>query len=284
MLRTLLAAAALLLALPAQAAILTHLPATYMLATALTDGTDVTVEYLPPKRYGLNRLPAWFDGQGQAAVAQAATRAEAVVTIGAVWPADPLYAHVRAHNIRVVELDASRALTPKGSAVVTRQLANGEVSPYVWLNVANLARMADILAADLIALYPAQSTRIGTNQARLKQAIAQLQHQQQAALLAAGVDAVVLLDDRLEDFVSGNGLLVLHRQTKPALTWTAQEIAGLKALAKEEGGLVLLSAAAVPAALTEGLEKVSVIQLDSLDRWGSGIDPQAPLARWQVTF
>ncbi|MBY6185371.1 metal ABC transporter substrate-binding protein [Marinobacter hydrocarbonoclasticus] len=282
MLRSLIASAALMLTLPTQAALLTHLPATYMLATELTDGTDVAVEYLPPRRYGLNRLPAWFDGQGKAAVTSAAKHAEAVITIGSVWPGDPLYPHVRAHNIRVVELDASRALTPKGSAVVTRQLESGEVSPYIWLNPANLARMADILAADLKALYPAHSARIANNQSTLKQAIAQMQQQQQNALLSAGIDAVVLLDDRLEDFVSGNGLFVLERQTKPALTWTEQDRADLKALAKEEGGLVLLSAGDVPATITEGIDNVSVIKLDSLDRWGRGIDPEAPLKRWQV--
>ncbi|MBY6016464.1 metal ABC transporter substrate-binding protein [Halomonas denitrificans] len=284
MLRALIACSALLLALPGQAALLTHLPATYMVASELTDGTGVKVEYLPPRRYGLSRLPAWFSGQGSDAVAKAAADADAVITIGSVWPADPLYPHVRAHNIRAIELDASRALTPKGSAVVTREMENGEISPYIWLNPANLSRMTDILASDLKALYPSHADKIGSNQSTLKQAIAQLQQQQQQALLNAGVDAVVVLDDRLEDFVSGNGLFVLARNTKPALTWTEQDKAELKALAEEEGALVLLSAGDVPANLLEGIDNVSVIRLDSLDRWGRGIDAKAPLKRWQLSL
>ncbi|MBY5991478.1 metal ABC transporter solute-binding protein, Zn/Mn family [Ferrimonas balearica] len=284
MIRPLLALATLLLALPAKAALLTHLPATHMLATELTQGTELTVTYLPPRRYGLTRLPAWFDGQGEATVAKAAQSADAVITLGSIWPADPLYPHARAHNIRVVELDASRALTPKGSSVVTRQMADGATSPYVWLSPANLARMADILAADLKALYPAHAERIAQNETALKQAITQLQRDQQQALMASGIDAVVLLDDRLEDFVSGNSLFVLARNTKPALTWTDEDKAELKALAEEEGALVLLSAGKVPASVTQGLENVTVLTLDSLDRWASGIDAKAPLKRWQLNL
>ena len=36
--------------------ILTSTPVTYALATELTKGTDITTEYLPPKRYGIDRL------------------------------------------------------------------------------------------------------------------------------------------------------------------------------------------------------------------------------------
>ena len=44
--------------------ILTSTPVTYALATELTKGTDITTEYLPPKRYGIDRLPNWFGTKG----------------------------------------------------------------------------------------------------------------------------------------------------------------------------------------------------------------------------
>lgn len=56
--------------------ILTSTPVTYALATELTKGTDITTEYLPPKRYGIDRLPNWFGTKGASKVLQSGEKGD----------------------------------------------------------------------------------------------------------------------------------------------------------------------------------------------------------------
>lgn len=263
--------------------ILTATPVTYMLATELTKGTEITTQYLPPKRYGLSRLPNWFSGKGAAPTAKAAKDAQVSITLAAIWPQDPLFVHARSGNIRMIEIDASQAISPRAQGVAALRLADGTMSPYAWLNPTNLTRMTAIVSQDLQQVWPQQAQLIQHNQQTLMLAVRHLINQQQQVLLENEIDSVVLLSAELEDFASGNQLFVVERFTKPELEWTEQDKQQLHALLAEDESLWLLTSKKLSQELKAALPNPErVLTIDSIDRWGRGISADKPLQRWQL--
>lgn len=263
--------------------ILVSTPVTYALATELTKGTDLTTEYLPPKRYGIERLPNWFSTKGQAKVMKSGADATVAVTLNSVWPEDPTFVHARQANIRLVEVDAAQAITPRAQGVAALTLSDGQVSKYAWLNPTNLTRMAAIVADDFKKLWPQRAEQIDGNLQRIMLDVRELINQQQAVLLDNEVDSVVLLTESLEDFVSGSQLFVEERQFKAELEWTEQDKQALKALFEDDESLWLVTSRK-PTSLLKSLVPIErILVVDSLDRWGrAGIDSKAPLKRWEL--
>lgn len=264
--------------------ILTATPVTYMLASELTHETGITTKFLPPKRYGVSRLPNWFATKGDEVTKEASKNAQAVITLGAVWPQDPLYIYARQGNIKVVEIDASQAISPRGQGVAALRLSDGTTSMYTWLNPTNLTRMAAIVSDDLQRLWPNKAQQIEKNQQQLMGNVRKLINAQQQVLMDEEIDSVVLLSTELEDFASGNQLFVVDRLTKPELEWTDADKQKLAALLAEDKTLWLLSTkkltSSQQALLPEG---TSVLVVDSVDRWGRvGINHSDPLKRWQI--
>lgn len=265
---------------------LTATPVTYMLATELTKGTDLETAYLPPKRYGMQRLPNWFASKGADLTVKAAKEAKVAITLGAVWPQDPLYVHARSGNIEIVEIDASQAISPRAQGVAALRLADGTLSPFIWLNPSNLTRMAAIVSQDLQRVWPQHAATIAANQQKLMIDVRSLINRQQAALFEAEVDSVVLLSAELEDFASGNQLFVVGRYTKPDMDWTAEEKQAFVETLQSDDSIWLLTAKKLTKqqlALLPNPERV--LTIDSIDRWGrAGIQSKSPLARWNIAL
>lgn len=269
----------------AAADILTATPVTYMLATELTKGTDISTQYLPPKRYGLSRLPNWFSSKGAALTEKAAIDAQVSITLGAVWPQDPLFVHARKGNIRMIEVDASQAISPRAQGVAALRLEDGSISPYTWLNPTNLTRMTAIVSQDLQKVWPQQAAIIASNQQALMMSVRHLINQQQAVLLDNEIDSVVLLSSELEDFASGNQLFVVERLTKPELEWSeADKQALLELLTDDESLWVLTSKRASKKLKALVPNPGRILTIDSIDRWGRGIKADKPLQRWQLAL
>lgn len=264
--------------------ILTATPVTYMLASELTHDTGITTKYLPPKRYGVSRLPNWFASKGDIVTQEASKDAQAVVTLGAVWPQDPLYIYARQGNINIIEIDASQAISPQGQGIAALRLDDGSVSMYSWLNPTNLSRMAAIVSDDLQRLWPNKAQQIEQNQQQLMGDVRKLINAQQQVLMDAEIDSVVLLSTELEDFASGNQLFVVDRLTKPELEWTVADKQKLTTLLAEDKALWLLSTKKLTLSQQALLPKgTSVLIVDSVDRWGRvGINHSEPLKRWQI--
>jgi len=265
--------------------ILTATPVTYMLATELTKGTDITTQYLPPKRYGLSRLPNWFSSKGAALTEKAAVDAQVSITLGAVWSQDPLFVHARKGNIRMIEVDASQAISPRAQGVAALRLEDGSISPYTWLNPTNLTRMTAIVSQDLQQVWPQQAAKIASNQQALMMSVRHLINQQQAMLLDNEIDSVVLLSTELEDFASGNQLFVVERLTKPELEWTAKDKQQFVELLTEDDSLWVLTSKRASKQLKALVPNPArILTIDSIDRWGRGIKADKPLQRWQLTL
>ncbi|MFT5806277.1 MAG: hypothetical protein ACI9LG_000538 [Moritella dasanensis] len=265
--------------------ILTATPVTYMLATELTKGTDITTQYLPPKRYGISRLPNWFSSKGATLTEKAAIDAQVAITLGAVWPQDPLFVHARKGNIRMIEVDASQAISPRAQGVAALRLDDGTISPYTWLNPTNLTRMTAIVSQDLQQVWPQQAATIASNQQALMMSVRHLINQQQAMLLDNEIDSVVLLSTELEDFASGNQLFVVERLTKPELEWTVEDKQELVELLTEDDSLWVLTSKRASKALKALVPNPTrILTIDSIDRWGRGIKADKPLQRWQLAL
>lgn len=263
--------------------IITSTPVTYMLSQQLVQGTDIDVVYLPPKRYGIERLTNWFASKGQQHAVEAGKQATVAITLGAIWPQDPTYVYARQGNIHLIEIDASQAISPRAQGVAVLTLDKEEKSKYVWMNPTNLIRMAAIVGDDLQKVYPQYQAKIETNQQALLLAIRTLINQQQAAIYARNIDSVVLLSQALEDFAAGNQLFVVERQFKPELEWSEADKQALKALFEQDETLWLVTDRRLSTELTALVPRERIWQIDVIERWGSqGISVQAPLARWQL--
>ena len=258
--------------------VLTATPVTYMLSSELLKETSLTTKYLPPNRYGIERLPNWFANKG-------AKTAQAVVTIGAVWVDDPLYVNARYSNIQIIEVDASQAITPRAQGVAALRLSDGTTSKYAWLNPTNLIRMVAIVSDDFQRIWPDKSEKIQKNQEQFMLSVRQLINQQQKVILENDIDSVILLSEQLEDFASGNQLFVIDRLTKPALEWTEDDKAQLKDLIEEDESVWIITTQKPNKQMQALLPMERVLVVDAVDRWGrAGINSKAPLQRWQLAL
>lgn len=265
--------------------VLTATPVTYMLSSELLKETSLTTKYLPPNRYGIERLPNWFANKGAKTVQNLAKTAQVVVTIGAVWADDPLYVNARYSNIQIIEVDASQAITPRAQGVAALRLSDGTTSKYAWLNPTNLIRMVAIVSDDFQRIWPDKSEQIQKNQEQFMLSVRQLINQQQKVILENDIDSVILLSEQLEDFASGNQLFVVDRLTKPALEWTEDDKAQLKDLIEEDESVWIITTQKPNKQMQALLPMERVLVVDAVDRWGrAGINSKAPLQRWQLAL
>lgn len=263
--------------------IITSTPVTYMLSEQLMQGTGIETSYLPPKRYGVERLVNWFASKGQQQAIKAGQEATVAITLGAIWHQDPTFVYARQGNIRLIEIDASQAISPRAPGVAALTLDNGDTSKYAWMNPTNLIRMAAIVGEDLQKIYPQYQAQIEKNQQALMLEVRELINQQQDVIFAKEIDSVVLLGESLEDFASGNQLFVVDRQFKPELEWSEAEKLSLKAQFEEDKTLWLITDKRPSKQLQSIISPDRILQIDAIDRWGSkGIKTEKPLARWQL--
>ena len=263
--------------------IITSTPVTYMLSEQLMQGTGIETSYLPPKRYGVERLVNWFASKGQQQAIKAGQEATVAITLGAIWHQDPTFVYARQGNIRLIEIDASQAISPRAPGVGALTLDNGDTSKYAWMNPTNLIRMAAIVGEDLQKVYPQYQAQIEKNQQALMLEVRELINQQQDVIFAKEIDSVVLLGESLEDFASGNQLFVVDRQFKPELEWSEAEKLSLKAQFEEDKTLWLITDKRPSKQLQSIISPDRILQIDVIDRWGSkGIKTEKPLARWQL--
>jgi len=261
--RILAVAALLLVAAPAWAdTILAGHPVTAGLAQALMRGTPVTVEKAVPDGIPMGRQHAFLTGRGEANFAEAARRADAVLTLRSVWAEDPLYPLARRVNIRLVEVDAAR---PVDAALPGIALRDGAAFP--WLGIANAGRMADILAADLRRLYPGSAAAIDTNLATLKRALLGLSSTAARGFAAVPDPSVAALSDRFVLLAADLGLDLRKVWTFDDRAWTPERLAELTAYLKAERIPLVLHhrrpAAEIERAVTAGGARLIV--LDTLE-------------------
>lgn len=222
--------------------VLVALPALYALTAQLCEGTQIDVQRLPPDRpvpmqslaSALNRLGGRPFEQGVA-----------VVTLSSHWPADPLYGSARRQNLRIVEIDASRAWDPHQPALAVLRVpandvpwaastrAEAGVSPFVWLSPVNGLRLAALIAADLVRLAPDEASRITTNLRRLEAGVRCLKAEYGARAVALNDARVLSLASEFTYLFDDFGLYVEGWFVRQDIDWSDADLRALTQYLRE---------------------------------------------------
>ncbi|KNX76968.1 metal ABC transporter substrate-binding protein [Pseudomonas sp. 250J] len=205
--------------------VLTTLPVTHSLASALLDGTSVQLQRAAPANLPASRQPSYFSGRGGVSLQKAASKADAVIGVRSIWRDDPLYPMARRSNIRIVEIDAARPVDGALPGIAVK--GDEAFAAYPWLNPTNLGRMADVVANDLERLSPADKAKIQGNLAGLKRQMLELTANSQTRLAEVDNLTVVSLSERLGYLASGLNLDVAEQPLPADDKW---DEAMLKAL------------------------------------------------------
>ncbi|MBK4987916.1 metal ABC transporter solute-binding protein, Zn/Mn family [Pseudomonas sp. S36] len=248
--------------------VLTALPVTHSLASALLDGTTVELKRAAPANLPASRQPSYFSGRGGASLQKAAQQADAVIGLRSLWRDDPLYPVARRSNIRIVEIDAAR---PVDGALPGIAVSGDDAhAAYPWLNPTNLGRMADVMANDLERLSPQDKTRIQSNLAGLKRQLLELAASSQTRLAKVDNLTVVSLSERLSYLASGLNLDVVE-QPLPN-DWDTAALEALGANLKAQDVALVLDHRQPEAAVAEVIRasgaKLVVVESDPEDALG----------------
>ena len=215
--------------------VLTSLPVTYSLTSALLKDTGIQVQNLPERGRRLSGLPNYFNSRADR-LADTFAAATAVVTIGKLWPGDPLYMAARQSNIRIVEIDATKpwsntlegvtvAMEPHSTAAWSEQNATAQTpSVWYWLSLTNAVRSADIVAGDLVRLFPGVEQQIIANQLELRGSLLDMQRRYELALASVPDITVYSLAPELVYFTSELGLFVDGTFFKQDIDWTDEDL------------------------------------------------------------
>ncbi|WP_411387516.1 metal ABC transporter solute-binding protein, Zn/Mn family [Pseudomonas sp. MPB03] len=193
-------------------------------------------------------------------------QAEAVVTLSSLWRADPLYATARRHNLRIVEIDASRSWDSiKPGVAATRAPANdvpwaaaSDVdqgpSPYAWLGPVNAMRMSALIAADLARLAPADAPRIEHNLAALESRLRRLKAAYGARLTAVPDLRVLSLANEFIYLFGEFGVFVDGWFVRQDIDWSDADRAALTQYLRERDIHVVVHKWAPEARIAKAIE------------------------------
>lgn len=189
-------AAPLLPTAPNPVSVLSSLPVTHYLATSLANGTAISAHFVGPDTGGLDDHARYLEASDE--FARLARDADAVITVRGAWPVDPLFPATRAINIRIVEIDAVAPVEAGRVGVGLRHEPGdgGETVPFVrevWTSPSNVAKMADIVAADLARISPADAEMIQHNLSEIKAPLFALRTEAQRALTTVEIPEAVSL-------------------------------------------------------------------------------------------
>ncbi|MEN4826376.1 zinc ABC transporter substrate-binding protein [Pseudomonas sp. P39-UII1] len=264
---TLALALAGLPALSSATQVLTTLPVTHSLASALLDGTSVQLKRAAPANLPASRQPSYFSSRGGDSLAKAAQQADAVIGVRSIWRDDPLYPMARRSNIRIVEIDAARPVD--GALPGIAVSGDDAYGAYPWLNPTNLGRMADVLANDLERLAPADKAKIQGNLAGLKRQLLELTANSQTQLAKADNLTVVSLSERLGYLASGLNLDVVEQALPADGKWDDAALEALAENLKEQDVALVLDHRQPDAQVAEVIKasgaKLLVVESDPED-------------------
>lgn len=209
--------------------ILASLPITYGLGASLLDGSAVQLQRAAPANLPASRQPSYFAGRGAGALDRAARDADAVIALRSLWPDDPLYPLARRSNIRIVEVDGARPVDGALPGIALRSDGGDALASQPWLNINNLGRMADVIAADLSRLAPEAKPQIEANLATLKQRLLKLSAASENRLAELDNLSVASMSDHFDYLIDGLNLDLVELSVAKDAEWTAETLAQLSA-------------------------------------------------------
>lgn len=257
--------------------VLTAMAPVYELTEPLLADTNIDLQLIPDAPRTMQAQLTLFTRQAER-YADTFARADAVISIGRLWTADPLYTTARQFNIRVVAIDASKPWSHQldGVSVANSPVTNA-VSPYFWLSPSNVIRMLDIVGTDLQRLYPEDAATIKSNLEREKAAYLQLKADFERRFSAIDDPFVYALADEFVYLTSDVGLFVEDYFVKQDIDWTAEDYANLTNAIEDSGVRVVIhkwepSAEIAQAVTTAGAMLVVLDTLETTEDFRVGLE------------
>ena len=254
--------------------VITSIQPLYSLTSYLTKGTDIKV-YTPfGSDISMTMSKEAIREEGfNLAVAK---KAQAVVDIARIWPEDVIYGKARMSKINIVEIDASHPYDEKMTTLFFSDYSNGKVNPYIWTGSKNLVRMVNIIARDLIKLYPQNKAKIEKNITKFTADLLKIENEANEKLLAVGEAEVISLSENLQYFLNDMNIYTEY------VDYDSVNAQNIVKLIKDKGIKVIVSDRwlkkdAIKALKEAGGEFVIINTLDiPMDKDGK-MDPEAIL-------
>ena len=180
--------------------VITSIQPLYSLTSYLTKGTDIKV--YTPFGSDVSMTMSKDSIREEGFDLAIAKKAQAVVDIAKVWPEDVIYGKARMNKINIVEIDASHPYDEKMTTIFFSDYSNGKVNPYIWTGSKNLVRMVNIIARDLIKLYPQNKAKIEKNITKFTADLLKIENEANEKLLAVGEAEVISLSENLQYFLN----------------------------------------------------------------------------------
>ncbi|MFA9393656.1 MAG: metal ABC transporter solute-binding protein, Zn/Mn family [Halodesulfovibrio sp.] len=283
--------------------VLTSVPAPYSITSQLAKGTSIDVRNISQEGRIIYSVKQYVN-KHQKALRDVFSEADAVVTIGKLWKKDPLYPAVRDVNIRVVNVDATRPTSSTMTGVsVIDEPARAQVwtavtgrrgivrrpSVYCWLSLANGSRMAELIAGDLVRLYPEQQDKIKSNLVRLQEQIHSLRSAYDSRLAEVDNLTVFCLASEFVYLTDDAGIYVDGYMVKQDITWTQEDLHALTKRLKDNDIPVAIHkwmpSEAIKKAISAGGAKLVVLNtLDGASLGGKPLSPDTYLNVMKANF
>ena len=246
----------------------------YSLTSYLTKGTDIKV--YTPFGSDISMTMSKESIREEGFDLSIAKKAQAVVDIAKVWPEDVIYGKARMNKINIVEIDASHPYDEKMTTLFFSDYSNGKVNPYIWTGSKNLVRMVNIIARDLIRLYPNNKAKIEKNITKFTADLLKIENEANEKLLAVGEAEVISLSENLQYFLNDMNIYTEY------VDYDSVNAENIVKLIKDKGIKVIVSDRwlkkdAIKALKEAGGEFVIINTLDiPMDKDGK-MDPEAIL-------
>ncbi len=268
--------------------VLTALPATYSMASALSKQTSITVQNVPERPRPMTALGDYLETRADQ-LREQFQAADAVITIGKLWSDDPLFTAVRQANVRVVDIDASKpwsttlegvsvAMQPRGNVPWTEpdDTARGP-SVFFWLSPANGARAAEIVAADLMRLSPKDADQIRTNLGGYRRTLLDLKLEYEVKFATLADAQVFALSPEFVYLTTDLGLFVGGYFFKQDIDWTQGDADHLTSYLKDHGIRVVIHKWEPGPPIRAAIERANarLVVLDTIDL---GVQAAGPLS------
>ena len=181
--------------------VLTNTQATYTLTSMLAENTDIKVKSL----FETSASMSYDQIQTLKSIPKESYNdVVAVVDLQRVWIYDSLFEFARRENIKVIEIDASYSYQDNTSlSLLINNYHKGEnvgqTNPYVWLDLGNANKMTQIIAHDLIRLFPENKDVINKN---LEKALNILEKLAEEYNSLDNIDGVIVLSENLNYLIT----------------------------------------------------------------------------------
>ena len=246
----------------------------YSLTSYLTKGTDIKV--YTPFGSDISMTMSKEAIREEGFDLSIAKKAQAVVDIARIWSEDVIYGKARMNKINIVEIDASHPYDEKMTTLFFSDYSNGKVNPYIWTGSKNLVRMINIIARDLIRLYPQNKAKIEKNITKFTAELLKIENEANEKLLAVGEAEVISLSENLQYFLNDMNIYTEY------VDYDSVNAQNITKLIKDKGIKVIVSDRwlkkdAIKAIKEAGGEFVIINTLDiHMDKDGK-MDPEAIL-------